>query len=634
MLEEIRQRFTGWIAMLVIGLIALTLVISFGNMDQTPLEDDVVITVNDTEITLFEYREEYSKQLAELQKVFGYEVPEILDQTIKESATETLILKTLLLDYMSKTGFRVSPEYIIEEITNQPWLQIGGIFDKQNYEAILASQGLSVEKFEANIRLILQYDQLRRGFINSSFVTPNEFRQFIELQMQKRIGQLLTINAENFIDEVVINADQVQSYFDNNHDLFQTDEEVDVEYLSLSLDDVAATVKYTEDELRDYYEENLSRFITNEERKSRHILIAIDEDTTEEDALETILIVQERLASESFEEIAKELSDDPGSADLGGELEWAEPGLFPPEFDKVLFALEANELSEPVKTESGYHLIRLDELKKGEQQAYKDVQLELDSEYSKVRAEDKLFGLVDQLEDLSLQAFNELNSVADALGLSLSRIDGVSRNGASFFNQDPEIISILFSENSIETAENTPLFELDDSIYFVARVIGHRMPTTKGFLEVESGIKDYLVSQAAIGLANNYAEEIKPQFSDNVSFMDKADELNIEASEFDVSRGDTKLSRGLTEMIFNSSSNDMAEGNIQTYVEGNTVFLLRVSSYVGGKLESLSDEERNYKKLDYSVQIGSREMNTFEEHLRKNAEVSIDPGLYSGLFDL
>ncbi|MDP6586918.1 MAG: SurA N-terminal domain-containing protein, partial [Anaerolineales bacterium] len=97
MLEAIRERFTGWIAILVIGLIALTLVISFGNMDQTPLEDDVVITVNDTEITLFEYREEYSNKLVELQQVFGDEVPEILDQTIKESATEDLILRALLL---------------------------------------------------------------------------------------------------------------------------------------------------------------------------------------------------------------------------------------------------------------------------------------------------------------------------------------------------------------------------------------------------------------------------------------------------------------------------------------------------------------------------------------------------------
>ncbi|HIK77485.1 MAG TPA: hypothetical protein EYF74_06025 [Gammaproteobacteria bacterium] len=633
MLEAIRQRFTGWIAILVISLIAVTLVISFGNMDQTPIEDDVVITVNDTEITLFEYREEYSNKLAELQQVFGDEVPEILDQTIKESATEDLILRALLLDYMSKNGYRVSPEYVVELITKNPGLQVGGIFDRQNYEAILASQGVSVEQFESDLRLQLQTNQLRRGFIDSSFITPNEFRQFIELQMQKRNGQLLTINSEKFTDQVVVTSDQVQLYFDNNQDLFQTDEEVDVEYLSLSPNDIAATVEYTEDDLRAYYTDNLARFVTNEERKSRHILIAIDEDTNEEDALETILNVQERLASESFEALAKEFSDDPGSADLGGDLGWAEPGLFVPEFDKVLFALEVNELSEPVKTEFGYHLIRLDELKEGKQQAYQDIQVELGNEYSKFLAEDKLFGLADQLADLSLQAFNELNSVADALGLSLSRIDGVSRNGASLFNQEPEIISILFSQNSIETAENTPLFEIDDSI-FVARVIGHRLPTTRDFSDVESGIKDYLVSQEAISLANNYAEEIKTQFSDNVSFKDKADELNTEASEFDVSRGDTELSRGLIEMIFNSSSNDMVEGNIQTYVEGDKVFLLRVSSYEDGKLESFNNEERNSAKIELSEQIGSRELNAFAEHLRKNAEVSIDPGLYSGLFDL
>lgn len=633
MLEAIRQRFTGWIAILVISLIAVTLVISFGNMDQTPIEDDVVITVNDTEITLFEYREEYSNKLAELQQVFGDEVPEILDQTIKESATEDLILRALLLDYMSKNGYRVSPEYVVELITNNPGLQVGGIFDRQNYEAILASQGVSVEQFESDLRLQLQTNQLRRGFIDSSFITPNEFRQFIELQMQKRNGQLLTINSEKFTDEVVVTSDQVQLYFDNNQDLFQTDEEVDVEYLSLSPNDIAATVEYTEDDLRAYYTDNLARFVTNEERKSRHILIAIDEDTNEEDALETILNVQERLASESFEAVAKEFSDDPGSADLGGDLGWAEPGLFVPEFDKVLFALEVNELSEPVKTEFGYHLIRLDELKEGKQQAYQDIQVELGNEYSKFLAEDKLFGLADQLADQSLQAFNELNSVADALGLSLNRIDGVSRNGAALFNQDPEIISILFSQNSVETAENTPLFEIDDSIY-VARVIGHRLPTTRDFSDVESGIKDYLVSQEAISLANNYAEEIKAQFSGNVSFKEKANELNIEASKFDVSRGDTELSRGLIEMIFNSSSNDMVEGNIQTYVEEDKVFLLRVSSYEDGKLESFNDEERNSAKIELSEQIGSRELNAFAEHLRKNAEVSIDPGLYSDLFDL
>ena len=143
-----------------------------------------------------------------------------------------------------------------------------------------------------------------------------------------------------------------------------------------------------------------------------------------------------------------------------------------------------------------------------------------------------------------------------------------------------------------------------------------------------------MASQEAISLANNYAELIKPQFSNKASLMDNTDELNIEASEFDVSRGDTELSRGLIEMIFNSSNKDMAEGNIQTYIEGDKVFLIRVSSYEDGRLELFNDEERNSAKLELSEQIGSRELNAFAEHLRKNAEVSIDPGLYSGLFDL
>ena len=109
MLEAIRQRFTGWIAFLVIGLIAVTLVISFGNMDQTPIEDDVVITVNGNEITLFEYREEYSNKIAEFQEMLGDEIPDVLESTIKESTTNDLILRSLLLDYMSANGYRVSP---------------------------------------------------------------------------------------------------------------------------------------------------------------------------------------------------------------------------------------------------------------------------------------------------------------------------------------------------------------------------------------------------------------------------------------------------------------------------------------------------------------------------------------------
>ena len=118
MLQTIREKFTGWIAALIIGAISIALVISFGNMNQTPLEEDVVITVNDKEITLIDYREEYTNQLLQFQEVFGDEIPKSLELTIQESATENLIMKTLLNDYVDAQGYRVSPEFVAELITS------------------------------------------------------------------------------------------------------------------------------------------------------------------------------------------------------------------------------------------------------------------------------------------------------------------------------------------------------------------------------------------------------------------------------------------------------------------------------------------------------------------------------------
>ena len=634
MLEAIRQKFTGWIAFLVIGLIAVTLVISFGNMDQTPIEDDVVITVNGKEITLFEYREEYSNKLAEFQEMLGEDIPDVLELTIKESATEDLILRNLLLDYISVNGYRVSPEYVVELIKSNPGLQIGGEFDRENYQAILASQGISVDKFESDLRLQLEINQLRRGFIDSSFITPSEFRDFVELQMQKRTGELITIDAGSFADQVALEDGQIQAYYENNLDFFQTNEEVDVEYLSISLDDVASSVDYSEDDLRNYYEDNLERFVSNEERKSSHILIAIDEDTTEEDALAIILDAQTRLNTENFEDIARELSDDPGSADLGGDLGWAEPGLYVPEFDKVLFGLDIGQISEPVKTQFGYHLIRLDDLKQGEQQEFEGIRDELDLEYSRLLAEDKLFEKADRLADLSLQAFNELDSVANKLELPLNRIDGVTRNGGDLLNQDPELINILFSQNSIEASENTPLFELGENI-IVARVVAHRLPETQDFENVQTQIRDFLISQESIALASDYASDLEQQGEANTSFSNLAEANNLEANSFAIIRGDdTELSSNLVERIFSFAAPSIDENQTFSYVEADKVFLVKIDGYEPGKLEIFSDDERNNAKLQLSEQIGSRELNAFAEYLREYAEIYVEPSLYDDLYDL
>jgi len=630
MLQTIRDKFTGWIAIVFIGLLALTLVISFGNMEQTPLQDNVVITVNDKEITLFEFQEEFSNKLAEFQDLLGDEVPEVLEQTIKESAGEDLIIRVLLLDYLSNNGYRVSPEYVAELIRTNESFQVGGVFIRQNYEAILTGQGVSVDQFENDLRLQLEINQLRRGLIETAFMTNAEFTQFIELQMQERSGQMLIIDSSRFKDQVNVDPSEVNDYYQNNIDLFQSDEELDVEYLEINIEDVAQQVQFSGDEIRDYYENNLDRFVSNEERKSSHILVAIDEDTTDEQAAKLIKEIQTKLETETFEELAKQYSDDPGSAAQGGDLGWAETGLFVPEFESALFSMNVGDTSEAVKTDFGYHLIRMDDIKPGQQQAFEDIEYELELEYSRLLAEEELFELADQMADLTLQSYNELSTVAEKMSLKKSNLDAFTRTGSTFLHQDPEMVNILFSPGSIELGENTPLFQIGDSV-IVARAKAHRLPSTRDFVEVQGDIQSFIMNQEAMKLANDYADGLKND--ESLVFGDLSQDDGIQVEDFQILRNSTNYSRGLSDAIF-SLKKDLINEEIVVFSELEKVYLAKVSSVDTGNLSLFSDQERSDAKSDLSEQYGSQDLDGLAQSLRDNAEVFIEPGLYEGLFDL
>lgn len=635
MLEAIREKFTGWIAILIIGLISLTLVISFGNMDQTPLENDVVITVNSKEISLFDYREEFSNQLQRYQEVFGDQIPKILEESIKESTTDSLVLKNLLLDYIDQQGYRVSPEYVAELIKENSQFRLGDVFTKENYAAILASQGTTIPEFENNLRVQLEINQLRRAVIDTSFMTAGEFRRFVQLQMQERSGEYLAISNQQFIKDVAIKSENIESYYQENPDFFMTEEQIDVEYIAIDTDDIAASIEFNDEDLKKYYEENIERFVSNEERRSRHILIAIDEQDSEESALDLVTSLKNRLsAGEAFEILAKEFSNDPGSAENGGDLGWAERGLFVPEFDETLFNLEINQISEPVKTQFGYHIIQLNELKSGVQQNFEEIEYDLRFEYSRLLAEETLFDLAGQMDDLSLQAFNELDSVALKLELPIQSLNAVTRNSSTLLNEDPELIQLLFNPVSIEQTENTPVFEINNTI-LVARVAEHRLPMIKEYSLVKDQIISFLEAEMATKLAGDYANRILQDFSEFSSFEKLAEDNSLEVIGFDsVLRSNTDIPSSLLEPIFKFSKQDIESNRVIDVQDSENIYLIKLTEINPGKLEKFSDEERTAGKQKISEEIGSSELDAFAETLRENATVVVDDKLYNDLYDL
>ena len=635
MLETIREKFTGWIAILIIGLISLTLVISFGNMDQTPLENDIVITVNSKEISLFDYREEFSNQLQRYQEVFGDQIPKILEESIKESTTDNLVLKNLLLDYIDQQGYRVSPQYVAELIKENSQFRLGDVFTKENYAAILASQGTTVPEFENNLRIQLEINQLRRAVIDSSFMTAGEFRKFVQLQMQERSGEYLEISNQQFIKDVAIQSENIESYYQENTDSFMTEEQIDVEYIAIDIDDIADSIEFNDEDLKEYYEENIERFVSNEERRSRHILIATDEQDPEESALDLVTSIKNRLSEgEAFEILAKEFSSDPGSAENGGDLGWAERGLFVPEFDETLFNLEINQISEPVKTQFGYHIIQLNELKTGIQQNFDEIENDLRFEYSRLLAEETLFDIAGQMDDLSLQAFNELDSVASKLDLPIQALNAVTRNSFTLLNQDPELIQLLFNPLSIELTENTPVFEINNTI-LVARVAEHRLPMTKEYSLVKDQIISFLEAEKAKKLAEDYVNKILQDFSEFSSFEKLAQDNFLEVIGFDsVLRSNTDIPSSLLEPIFQFSERDIENNRVIDVQDSENIYLIKLTQINPGQLEKFSDEERTAGKQQMSEEIGSSELDAFAETLRENATVVVDDKLYNDLYDL
>ncbi len=635
MLETIREKFTGWIAALIIGAISIALVISFGNMNQTPLEQDVVITVNDREITLVDYREEYTNQLLQFQEVFGDEIPESLEFTIQESATENLIMKTLLNDYVDAQGYRVSPEYVAELITTNPNFQLGEGFNRENYQAILSSQGVSQSKYENDLRIELQINQLRRGLIESSFITPSEFRRFVELQMEERDGQYLLIPSSKFTDQVSLDKEVVSTFYTENITSFMTEEEIDVEFLSIDTEEIAQSIEFSPLDVEQYYKENIERFRSNEERKSSHILISFDDEVIEDAAQEQSKDILVRIkGGESFEELAQEFSDDSGSATNGGDLGWAEPGLFVSEFDQVLYALEIGEISDPVKTEFGYHIIRLDDVKEGRKKEFAEIEEELTEEYSQLLAEDRLYDLAEQLDDLALQAYNELDTVADRLALELNQISAITKNGSTFLNQQPELIDILFSSSSIEQSENTPVYEFNNSIV-VARVVNHRLPETKNFSEVEDEIVNLLTAENSIEIANETAAQMLEELSSGKTLTELSDLYQLELKEFnELKRNDDALPGAVTDAVFATLTNKIDSNHYSTIATGEEVYVFEVLQLNSGKLDNYNDQERDSGKIALAEQLGTYELASLTKELRENAEVEINPNLFSDAYDL
>jgi len=366
MLQSIRDRATGPIAWGIVGLI--TIPFAFWGIDsylQGPGNPEVA-EVGDAEISQTQLQRAYDQHYQRLQQLMGdnFDPDSINNAQLRRGVLDNLIREEVLTQYVRDSGYRVSDVSLANTLREQTAFQEGGSFSAERYREVLSRNGYTPAAYEARLRNALAMDQLQQGLTSSAFVTETDVNAAARLEQQQRRIQYLEFNLEQYSRQADISDEDIQAYYEAQPARFSTPERVRLEYLEIDKSTLKPADRPDEAVLQAMYEaEKQSRFTTAEQRKARHILIQTQDNEAEAAKAKIEKIAAQLKQGASFEALAKELSEDTGSRDDGGDLGWIGRGVMVPEFEQALFALPENKVSEPVKSPFGWHLIRVDELR-------------------------------------------------------------------------------------------------------------------------------------------------------------------------------------------------------------------------------------------------------------------------------
>ncbi len=511
MLQVIRERAQGLIVWIIVGFIIVTF--ALWGVGEYFREDPpiYVAKVNDEPILQIEYQRVLQQERDRLQQMFqGVELGQFEEQ-LKKQALERLIDRKLIVQAAREAGLTVSDAQLAAVLRGiEAFHDENGQFSPTLYEQRLRAFGYSTTAFEDQLRADLLAEQLVDGITVTAFATARDVAQAFQLQEQRRDVGFVLFPPGLVQDQVELSEEEIEAYYQQHQSRYQVPEQVKAVYLRLRLEDLLDRVEVSEEEVRRYYERHPELYTVPEQRRIAHILVAVPEEGDEAEARAKAEELYRRLQEGAdFAELAKSSSDDPGSAPQGGDLGFLEKGLMDPEFDEVAFTLPPGQVSEPVRTAFGYHLIKVLEVKSGETKPFEAVRGEIERELRREKAE-KLF--LDEQERLANQAFeypDSLEPAAEALGLEIQESDWVSRAGGEGIFAQPKVLEALFADEVLKEGYNSEPVELSRYDVVVLRVRAHRPAEVRPLEEVRAQVEAALRQEKAAALLAERAAEFE-----------------------------------------------------------------------------------------------------------------------------
>jgi len=629
MLQIIRERAQGVFAWLIVGVIILSFALWGLNSYFSETDEGYqAALVNEEKVTVYEYRIAYSNEQARMQQMFGENFDiDLFEDQIKESALSRVIDNALLIQQATGEGMHVSDEQLAQRVQSIGAFMEEGRFSRAVYEQQISQAGESTAGFEYRIRRGLIADQLINGVIGSSFATPDEIALTVRLRDQEREIGYVTVPVEKFKKDIKVSDEEIQTHYDSNKENYKTQEQVILDYVELKVDGLLSGVALEEGELEDYYEEQKDRFITAEQRRARHILIELgdDDDAAKKKAQD---LHAKAKAGEDFATLAKENSDDVGSANEGGDLGFFAKGIMDENFEETAYAMNVGDISEPIRSEFGYHIIKLEEIQDSTGKTFSEVKTEIEAEVRKKKAEKLYFDKVEQLANLAYETPDTLETVKIELGLDIKTSPSIGKRGGPGVFGNRKVADAAFSDDVLKETLNSEVIEIDSSHSIVVRLKEHKPAKIKELEKVKGQITTKLTNDKALEQAKAVAEGIEAKIKSGVAAEDAASEQEYRWNEKKwVKRDDSSIPREIVQAAFSMKRID--ESKIDTKgvkINNGDYVLMTLSGVKDGDVANLSEEDKKSITEGIANASGVDSFTSMLKELKDQAEIKKFPG--------
>jgi peptidyl-prolyl cis-trans isomerase D len=598
MLQDIRKNSQGTVAKIIVGLIVVVFALFgvesiVGGIGGEP----EIATVNGEEISQSGFLRAVEGKRRQIMSQMGDKAdPDLIDEALlRSSVLEGMINEEILVQDSDAKGLFVSEMAVDDYIRGIEQFQVDGQFSNEQLQMLLRNAGLTLQSYRDSLKSQFVLGQSRSGLIASAFVLENETDEIIALDRQTRSFGMATVYKSDYKDSIVVTDDEVSAFYELNKNNYMKPENVEVSYLVLDRTDLEKDINIDDADLKKLYESEKQDYQGDEQRGASHILVKIDDKSSDTQALEKIKEVQAKLkAGESFASLAKQYSDDEGSVQNGGSLGLSSKGVYVSDFEAALFTLAVGEVSKPVKTEFGYHLIRLDQIEANDVPSFDEMKELLESRLLKQKVDDIYAQMAERLSDISYSS-PDLDEAAEVLGLEVRSLVGVSAETKNLLFSNRKVQKALFSNELVAEKHNSELIEVEDGKSLVFRVESYQAETIQPLVDV----KDVIRNTLKLGKSSEFAQNAGLSFIERLKSgelaVDVSDNMGLNWKEYnDIRRDNVMLNREVITKIFTMSKNKVDQDQWFSFtVSGGDYTVVRLSKVLEGDVESINALEKS-----------------------------------------